>query len=78
MGEDVGGIAVHIAARISSEAGASEVPTSSTVKDPFAGQPYQDGASLMGIIEKLRVLAVAEVSTALAVACPPKTQPKMK
>jgi class 3 adenylate cyclase len=37
MGEDVGGIAVHIAARISSEAGASEVLTSSTVKDLVVG-----------------------------------------
>jgi class 3 adenylate cyclase len=37
MGEDVGGIAVHIAARISSEAGAGEVLTSSTVKDLVVG-----------------------------------------
>jgi class 3 adenylate cyclase len=37
MGEDVGGIAVHIAARISSEAEASEVLTSSTVKDLVVG-----------------------------------------
>ena len=36
-GEDVGGIAVHIAARISSEAEASEVLTSSTVKDLVVG-----------------------------------------
>ena len=37
MGENVGGIAVHIAARISSEAGAGEVLTSGTVKDLVVG-----------------------------------------
>jgi class 3 adenylate cyclase len=37
MGEDVGGIAVHIAARVASEAGAGEVLTSGTVKDLVVG-----------------------------------------
>jgi pimeloyl-ACP methyl ester carboxylesterase len=37
MGEDVGGIAVHIAARVASEASAGEVLTSSTVKDLVVG-----------------------------------------
>jgi class 3 adenylate cyclase len=37
MGEDVGGIAVHIGARIASLAGAGEVLVSSTVKDLVAG-----------------------------------------
>jgi class 3 adenylate cyclase len=37
VGEDVGGIAVNIAARISSAAGATEVLTSSTVKDLVVG-----------------------------------------
>jgi class 3 adenylate cyclase len=37
MGDDVGGIAVHIGARISAEAGPSEVLTSSTVKDLVVG-----------------------------------------
>jgi class 3 adenylate cyclase len=37
MGDDVGGIAVHIAARVASEAGAGEVLTSSTVKDLVVG-----------------------------------------
>ncbi len=37
MGDDVGGIAVHIAARVSSLAGANEVLVSRTVKDLVAG-----------------------------------------
>jgi class 3 adenylate cyclase len=36
-GEDVGGIAVHIGARVAGEAGAGEVLVSSTVKDLVAG-----------------------------------------
>jgi class 3 adenylate cyclase len=37
MGEDIGGIAVHIAARVSAHAGASELVVSRTVKDLVAG-----------------------------------------
>jgi class 3 adenylate cyclase len=37
MGEDVGGIAVHIGARVASLAGAGEVLVSRTVKDLVAG-----------------------------------------
>ncbi|HWO69455.1 MAG TPA: hypothetical protein VNP94_01670 [Actinomycetota bacterium] len=37
MGEKVGGIAVHIAARVVSQAGPGEVLVSSTVKDLVAG-----------------------------------------
>ena len=37
IGDDVGGIAVHIGARVASLAGASEVLVSSTVKDLVAG-----------------------------------------
>lgn len=37
VGDDLGGIAVHIAARIAAEAGVSEVLVSSTVKDLVAG-----------------------------------------
>jgi class 3 adenylate cyclase len=37
MGEDIGGIAVHIAARVSALAGAGEVLVSRTVKDLVAG-----------------------------------------
>ena len=37
MGDDIGGIAVHIAARVSALAGADEVLVSRTVKDLVAG-----------------------------------------
>ena len=37
LGADVGGIAVHIAARVAAQAGADEVVVSSTVKDLVAG-----------------------------------------
>jgi class 3 adenylate cyclase/alpha-beta hydrolase superfamily lysophospholipase len=37
LGDDVGGIAVHIAARVMSEANAGQIMTSSTVKDLVAG-----------------------------------------
>ena len=37
MGRDVGGIAVHIAARVAATAAASEVLVSATVKDLVAG-----------------------------------------
>jgi class 3 adenylate cyclase len=41
MGEDVGGIAVHIGARVASLAGAGEVLVSSTVKDLVAGSGFR-------------------------------------
>jgi class 3 adenylate cyclase len=37
MGDDIGGIAVHIGARVAARAGAGEVLVSSTVKDLVAG-----------------------------------------
>jgi len=37
MGDNIGGIAVHIASRIQSEAAAGEVMVSSTVRDLVAG-----------------------------------------
>jgi class 3 adenylate cyclase len=37
MGDDVGGIAVHLGARVAAEAGSGEVLVSSTVKDLVAG-----------------------------------------
>jgi len=37
MGEDVGGIAVHISSRVTDQAGAGEIVVSSTVKDLVAG-----------------------------------------
>ena len=41
LGQDVGGIAVHIGARVAATAGASEVLVSSTVKDLVAGSGLQ-------------------------------------
>src|SRR5206468_2840453 len=44
IGEDVGGIAVHIGARVAAVAGASEVLVWSTVKDLVAGSGLSFGA----------------------------------
>ena len=41
MGDDVGGIAVHIAARVSSLAGPGEVLVSRTVRDLVAGSDIE-------------------------------------
>jgi class 3 adenylate cyclase len=41
MGDDIGGIAVHIAARVAARAGAGEVLVSRTVKDLVAGSGIQ-------------------------------------
>ena len=62
-GEDVGGIAVHIGARIAAMAGAGEVLVSSTVKDLVAGSglAFEDrGAhSLKGVPGEWRLFALA-------------------
>lgn len=61
MGDDIGGIAVHIAARISALAGAGEVLTSSTVRDLVAGSglEFDDRGEheLKGVPGMWRVLA---------------------
>jgi pimeloyl-ACP methyl ester carboxylesterase len=61
IGDDVGGIAVHIGARVAALAGASEVLVSSTVKDLVAGSGLRFGdrgsQSLKGIPGKWRVFA---------------------
>ena len=63
MGEDVGGIAVHIAARVGALAAADEVLVSSTVKDLVAGSGIQfvdRGAQrLKGVPDEWRLFAVA-------------------
>jgi pimeloyl-ACP methyl ester carboxylesterase len=63
MGDDVGGIAVHIAARVGALASAGEVLVSGTVKDLVAGSGIQftdRGAQrLKGIPDEWRLLAVA-------------------
>jgi pimeloyl-ACP methyl ester carboxylesterase len=59
----VGGIAVHIGARVASEAGPSEVLVSSTVKDLVAGSGLafreRGVAQLKGVPEEWRLYAVA-------------------
>jgi pimeloyl-ACP methyl ester carboxylesterase len=63
MDEDVGGIAVHIAARIGALAAAGEVLVSSTVKDLVAGAGirFEDRGArqLKGISDEWRVFAAA-------------------
>ncbi len=62
MGEDIGGIAVHIAARVAAMAGANEVLVSSTVKDLVAGSGirFEDrGAhALKGVPDEWRLYDV--------------------
>ncbi len=61
MGDNVGGIAVHIGARIAAEAGQGEVFTSSTVKDLVVGSglSFQDrgGRTLKGVDGEWRLFA---------------------
>ena len=61
MDEDVGGIAVHIAARVGALAGAGEVLVSSTVKDLVAGSgiAFVDRGTreLKGISDEWRLFA---------------------
>ncbi|RZM94794.1 adenylate/guanylate cyclase domain-containing protein [Bradyrhizobium genosp. SA-3] len=61
MGDDVGGIAVHIAARVAQHAKASEVLASSTVRDLVAGAGLkfvdQGPAELKGLSEPMRLFA---------------------
>ncbi len=62
-GADIGGIAVHIGARVAALAGPSEVLVSSTVKDLVAGSGlvFEDRGEheLKGVPEKWRLYAVA-------------------
>jgi class 3 adenylate cyclase len=64
IGEDVGGIAVHIAARVMANAKASEVWASGTVKDLVAGSKFKfndrGSHSLKGIPEDLRLFTVEQ------------------
>ncbi len=61
MNDDIGGIAVHVAARIAALAGAGEILTSSTVRDLVAGSglEFEDRGeqSLKGVPEPWRVFA---------------------
>ena len=62
MGDDIGGIAVHIAARVSAMAGADEVLVSRTVRDLVAGSgiEFEDRGrhALKGIPDEWDILAV--------------------
>ena len=62
IGDDVGGIAVHIGARVAALAGADEVLVSSTVKDLVAGSGLRfadrGNRSLKGIPGEWRIYAV--------------------
>ena len=62
MNAKVGGIAVHIGARVAAEAGPGEVVVSSTVKDLVAGSgiPFRDrgAAELKGVPGEWRLFAV--------------------
>jgi class 3 adenylate cyclase len=67
MGEKVGGIAVHIAARVVGKAGPDEVVVSSTVKDLVAGSgiPFADHGvhTMKGIPGKWRLYSVVHEVT---------------
>ena len=62
MNAKVGGIAVHIGARVAAEAGPGEVVVSSTVKDLVAGSgiAFRDrgAAELKGVPGEWRLFAV--------------------
>ena len=62
MDHDVGGIAVHIGARVASLAGAGEVLVSSTVKDLVAGSGLRFGdrgnQNLKGVPGEWHIYAV--------------------
>ena len=62
MGEDIGGIAVHIGARVAAQAGSGEVLVSSTVKDLVAGSGLRfenrGSRALKGVPEEWRLYAV--------------------
>jgi class 3 adenylate cyclase len=64
-GNDVAGLAVHIAARVAAAAGAGQVLVSSTVRDLVAGSglTFQDQGlrALKGIDEPLRLLSLSAV-----------------
>jgi class 3 adenylate cyclase len=67
MGDEVGGIAVHIGARVASMAGPSQVLVSGTVKDLVAGSgiEFEDRGShaLKGVPGRWRLFAVRRQSS---------------
>src|SRR5439155_3772850 len=75
VGGKVGGIAVHVGARIAAQARAGEVLVSSTVRDLVAGSGilFEDrgAASLKGVPEEWHLYAAVEASGHVA---PPAAQ----
>ena len=67
VGEDIGGIAVHIAARVTAAAGAGEILCSRTVKDLVAGAGYafadRGAHRLKGIPDAWQLYAVELAAT---------------
>jgi class 3 adenylate cyclase len=63
-GDDVGGIAVHIGARVTASATAGDVLVSSTVRDLVAGSGIgfldRGGHALKGVPDQWRLFAVAD------------------
>jgi class 3 adenylate cyclase len=61
-GDDIGGIAVHIASRVMSEAGPGEVVCSRTVKDLVAGSEFafedRGAKALKGVPDEWQLFAV--------------------
>src|SRR5207302_10444134 len=61
-GDDIGGLAVHIAARVAAAAGPGEILVSSTVKDLVAGSGLEftdrGARKLKGVPEKWRLFSV--------------------
>ena len=64
MGDNIGGVAVHIGARVSAAARANEVLVSSTVKDLVAGSGlrFSDRGAhvLKGVPDEWRLFAVEQ------------------
>jgi class 3 adenylate cyclase len=62
VGDAVGGIAVHIGARVMARAGADEVLVSSTVKDLVVGSEikfrHRDAHKLKGVPEQWRLYRI--------------------
>jgi class 3 adenylate cyclase len=62
LGDDIGGIAVHIAARVSALAGPDEILVSRTVRDLVAGSGIEFGPrgrhELKGVPDEWEILAV--------------------
>src|SRR5690606_32189891 len=67
-GEEISGIAVHMAARVAATAGAGEVLVSSTVKDLVAGSGIRfsdrGGHALKGLEAEVRLYAVENAGAA--------------